>query len=202
MKLHKSLPIALSAIAATLLFSGCETTSEVTAVDPKANQIINADQISPQEWAQAADKLINSLLTSGALDRAPQLPSIMGVSRVVNNTQQQVDTDALVKKLRVALNQSGKVITTTTIGLGGKAEDPLAKEAAEYNAAMGGEKPVTQMPYWTLSGKLLEDRIKSGNNTQVTYTFQLSLTQVKTGLAIWEGEEQISKVAKRPSVGW
>lgn len=202
MNMNKSLPFALAAAASALLFTGCESDSSVKAVDPKANQIINADQISPQEWAQAADKLVNSLLTSGTLDRAPQLPSIMGVSRIVNNTQQQVDTDALVKKIRVALNQTGKVITTTTIGLGGKAEDPLAKEAAEYNAAMNGEKPVTQMPYWTLSGKLLEDRIKSGNNTQITYTFQLSLTQVKTGLAIWEGEEQISKVAKRASVGW
>lgn len=201
MKLTKSLPLALS-LAAASLFTGCETGTSVTAVDPKANNIINASQISPGEWSQAADKLINSLLTSGVLDRAPELPSIMGISRIVNNTQQQVDTDALVKKLRVALNQSGKVITTTTIGLGGKAEDPLAKEAAEYNAAMSGEKVVTKMPYWTLSGKLLEDRISQGNNTQVTYTFQLSLTQVKTGLAMWEADEQIAKVAKRSSVGF
>ncbi|WP_404424925.1 penicillin-binding protein activator LpoB [Nibricoccus sp. IMCC34717] len=200
MKLKSSLPLALVALA--LAFSGCESQQEVKAVDPKANQIINADQISPQEWAQAADKLINNLISSGVLDRAPQLPAIMGVSRIVNNTQQQVDTDALVKKLRVALNQTGKVITTTTVGLGGKAEDPLAKEAAEYAAAMGGEKPVTQMPYWSLSGKLLEDRVKSGASTQITYTFQLTLTQVKTGLGQWEAEEQISKVAKRPGVGW
>jgi uncharacterized protein (TIGR02722 family) len=200
MKHKQYLPLTLSLAAIGLLFTGCAT--EVKQADPKASQIINASQISPQEWAQAADKLINSLLSSGVLDRAPQLPSIMGVSRIINNTQQQVDTDSLVKKLRVALNQTGKVITTTTIGLGGKAEDPLAKEAAEYNAAMSGEKASVTMPYWTLSGKLLEDRVVSGKNTQVTYTFQLSLTQVKTGLAQWEGEEQISKVAKRPGVSW
>ncbi len=199
MKLTSSL-LALSLAGSAVFFSGCEST-EVKAVDPKSTQIINADQISPAEWAQAADKLVNSLIASGVLDKAPEFPSILGVSRVVNNTQQQVDTDALVKKIRVALNQSGKVVTTTTVGLGGKAEDPLAKEAAEYAAAMGGEKPVTKMPYWTLSGKLLEDKIKQGNQTQITYTFQLSLTQVKNGLAMWEAEEQISKVAKRASVG-
>jgi len=200
MKTNSSL-LALAAASLGLLFSGCQT-NEVKQVDAKATQIINADQISPQEWAQAADKLVGSLLTSGILDKAPQQPSIMGISRIINNTQQQVDTDALVKKIRVALSQSGKVITTTTVGLGGKAEDPLAKEAAEYNAAMGGEKTVVQMPYWSLSGKLLEDKIRQGSSTQITYTFQLSLTQVKTGLAMWEADEQISKVAKRSSAGW
>jgi uncharacterized protein (TIGR02722 family) len=183
------------------LFSGCETT-EVTQVDPKANQVISANQISPQEWAQAADKLVSDLLSSGTLERAPEKPAIMGISRIINNTQQQVDIDSLTKKIRVALNQSGKVITTTTLGLGGKVEDPLAKEAAEYNAFMAGEKKATRMPYYTLSGKLLEDRIRNSSNTQVTYTFQLSLTEVRSGLAVWESEQQLSKVAHRNAVGW
>ncbi len=200
MKLTSSL-LVLSALAPLgLMLGGCET--KVTQVDPSANQVINASQISPQEWAQAADKLINSLLTSNVLDHAPEKPAILGISRIVNNTQQQVDTDELTKKIRVALNQTGKVVTTTTVGLGGKVEDPLAKQAAEYNQFMAGQKQVTRMPDYTLSGKLLEDRIRQGDNTQITYTFQLSLTDVRTGLAVWESEQQISKVARRDTLGW
>jgi PBP1b-binding outer membrane lipoprotein LpoB len=120
----------------------------------------------------------------------------------VNNTQQQVDTDSLTKKIRVALNQSGKVITTTTLGLGGKVEDPLAKESAEMAAMMAGQKQVTRLPYYTLSGKVLEDRAQAGKVKQVTYTFQLSLTTVKDGLAVWEEEKQITKQGTRSSVGW
>lgn len=200
MKLTSSILVLSALVPAGLFMAGCETT--VRPVDPRANQVINASQISPQEWAQAADKLINNLLSSNVLDRAPEKPAILGISRIVNNTQQQVDTDELTKKIRVALNNTGKVLTTTTVGLGGKAEDPLAQQAEQYNQFMAGQKQVTRMPDYTLSGKLLEDRISQGNNTQITYTFQLSLTDVRTGLAVWESEQQISKVAHRDTLGW
>ncbi len=198
----RHIAIASAVSAAGFLLAGCETSTQVTPVDPAANNIINSSQISPGEWAQAADKLVANLFASGVLDRAPQKPAIMAVSRIVNDTQEQIDTDSLVKKIRVALNQSGKVLTTTTLGLGGKAEDPLAKEAAEYNQFMAGQKEQSRMPYYTLSGKIIEDRIRRGNNTQVTYTFQLSLTTVSDGLAVWESEQQIAKVAHRPAVSW
>ncbi|OIR07424.1 hypothetical protein GALL_103830 [mine drainage metagenome] len=200
MKLTSSILVLSALVPAGLFLAGCETT--VRPVDPRANQVINASQISPQEWAQAADKLINNLLSSNVLDRAPEKPAILGISRIVNNTQQQVDTDELTKKIRVALNNTGKVLTTTTVGLGGKVEDPLAQQAEQYNQFMAGQKQVTRMPDYTLSGKLLEDRISQGNNTQITYTFQLSLTDVRTGLAVWESEQQISKVAHRDTLGW
>lgn len=200
MKLTSSILVLSALVPAGLFLAGCETT--VRPVDPRANQVINASQISPQEWAQAADKLINNLLSSNVLDRAPEKPAILGISRIVNNTQQQVDTDELTKKIRVALNNTGKVLTTTTVGLGGKVEDPLAQQAEQYNQFMAGQKQVTRMPDYTLSGKLLEDRISQGDNTQITYTFQLSLTDVRTGLAVWESEQQISKVAHRDTLGW
>ena len=69
-----------------------------------------------------------------------------------------------MKKIRVALNQSGKIVTTTTMGLGGNAEDPMAKEAAQMNAMLNGEKQKTTLPYYTLSGKLLEDRARSSSS--------------------------------------
>ena len=191
-----------AALPVSLLFTGCEST-EAKYVDSKGPEtVVSLDQINIQDWTNASDQMISSLLTSGVLERAPEQPAIMAVSRIVNNTQQQVDTDMLTKKIRVALNQSGKVVTTTTIGLGGKAEDPLAKDASDMNAFMSGEKQQTKMPYYTLSGKLLEDRARAGSTRQVTYTFQLSLTEVKSGLAVWEDEKQITKQGKKASVGW
>src|SRR5690606_17263115 len=130
----------------------------------------------------AADKLVSSLLASNVLERAPELPAVMAVSRIRNTTQQQVDIDSLTKKIRVALNQSGKVITTTTLGPDGRVEDPMAAEVGSMQAFMSGEKQKTVLPYYTLSGKLLEDRVSSSGLQQTTYTFQLSLTTVKDGL--------------------
>ncbi len=195
--------LALSAVVtpAALYLAGCETGATYT--DSKGTgTIVSLDQIDIQDWNRAADEMVASLLASGVLERAPEQPAVMAVSRIVNNTMQQVDTDSLTKKIRIELNRSGKTITTTTLGLGGKAEDPLAKEAAEMQAMLGGQKKVTTLPYYTLSGKLLEDRARAGSTRQVTYTFQLSLTTVKDGLAVWEDEKQITKIGKKPSVGF
>jgi penicillin-binding protein activator len=197
--------VASAALAPAVFFiTGCETTSnEAKYVDSKGKDtVVSLDQINIQDWNQAAETMVASLLAGGALERAPSQPAVMAVSRIVNNTQTQIDTDSLTKKIRIALNQSGKVVTTTTLGLGGSAEDPLAKDAGEMATMLSGQKQKTTLPYYTLSGKLLEDRARAGSTRQVTYTFQLSLTTVKDGLAVWEDEKQITKQGKRPSVGF
>lgn len=188
---------------AALFATGCASNQNARYVDSQGPQtIVSLNQINIQDWNNAADKLVASLLASNVLDRAPNLPAVMAVSRIRNNTQQQVDTDSLTKKIRIALNQTGKVVTTTTLGPDGKVEDAMAADVGAMNAFMSGEKQKTTLPYYTLSGKLLEDRASAGSTRQVTYTFQLSLTTVKDGLAVWEGEELITKQGQRASVGW
>ncbi len=189
--------------AAALLATGCATKPEARYIDSKGPEtVVSLNQINIQDWNMAADKLVASLLASNVLERAPELPAVMAVSRIRNNTQQQVDTDSLTKKIRIALNQTGKVVTTTTLGPDGKVEDAMAADVGAMNAFMAGEKQKTILPYYTLSGKLIEDRATSGTTRQVTYTFQLSLTTTSNGLAMWEGEEQITKQGRRSSVGW
>jgi len=201
MKTTRLALLALSAATAAFV-TGCASNNAKYVDSQGPNTIVSLNSINVQDWNTAADKLVSSLLASGVLDRAPELPSIMAISRIRNNTQQQVDTDSLTKKIRIALNQTGKVVTTTTMGPDGKVEDAMAADAGAMGAFMAGQNQVTKLPYYTLSGKLLEDRVKAGTTRQVTYTFQLSLTTVKDGLALWEGEEQITKQGERSSVGW
>ncbi len=202
MKPFPLLALATLGTTAALTFSGCAT-GNAAYVDPKGTQtIVSLNQINIQDWNQAADDLVADLLASGVLERAPELPAVMAVSRITNNTQQQVDTDSLTKKIRIALNQTGKVVTTSTLGYGGRVDDPMAAEVGQMQAFMSGQKQETKLPYYTLSGKLLQDNARAGNTRQVTYTFQLSLTTVRDGLALWEGEKQITKQGQRSTVGW
>lgn len=209
--MNKWIPTFL-VISAAAIFSGCASTNDARYIDPKGTEtIVSLNKINIQDWNQAADLLVADLLSSGVLERAPEQPALMAVSRITNKTTTQTDIDSLTKKIRVALNQSGKVVTTTTQGYGG-AEDPLAvqygkqtDEQAQMDAFMSGEKvksTAPRIPYYTLSGKLLEDKTKSGNVRQVTYTFQMSLTTTQDGIAVWESEQQITKIGKQSTVGW
>ncbi|MGE9291023.1 MAG: penicillin-binding protein activator LpoB [Puniceicoccales bacterium] len=167
------------------------------------NTIVSVDKIDIQDWSRAADQMVQNLLASGVLDRSERQPAVLAVSRIVNNTSEQVDTNLLTKKIRVALNQSGKAVTTTTVGLGGTAEDPLAKDQAAYDSfRTGGDGNPGVQPGYSLSGRLIETYITQGSVKQTTFSFQLSLTEIATGLAVWEDEVDITKQGKKGSVGW
>ena len=189
-------------LIAAASFTGCATDAKY--MNPQGPQtIVSLDQINVQDWAQAANQMVESLLESGVLERAPKQPAVLAISRIVNNTTQQIDTDELTKKIRIALNRSGKTVTTTTYGSGTHVEDPLARQTGEMERYMKDGKPTHMpIPYYSLSGKILENRAQASDTRQITYTFQLSLTEIHTGLAVWEDEVQIMKQGEQNSVGW
>ena len=202
MKLTASSKIVTGlAVGTLLLLTGCETETETRTVDAKGPDVINTSAINSQDWANAADQLLNSLLSSDALNNAPRKPAILAVDRIINNTSLMVDTDLLIKKIRVGLTQTGKVAITNTMGLGERAV--VASEAAELDEMQTGKKAKTLVPDYTLYAKLIQQTDRNSKLTQNTYSFQMSLVQVKTGLTVWEEEKQISKQTKaRPTIGW
>lgn len=85
-----------------LLFGGCATHTRY--VEPTGPRTIVTADINIQDFSYAAEEMINSLLASGALDKTQIQPAMLAMSRIVNNTTQQIDTDLLTKKIRIALN--------------------------------------------------------------------------------------------------
>ena len=188
------------AAAIPLIGAGCATNAHYVQTGGSGN-IVNVGQINIQDYIQAANDMTGKLLASGALDRVATPPAVLAISRIVNNTGQQIDTDLLTKKIRIAILDSGKALTTTTMGLGGTAEDPMAQGLQQENEFKNDTK-TTRTPDFTLSGKIIQLAVRAGGTTQSTYSFQLSLTDSKTGLAVWEGEKEITKQGTRPSVGF
>lgn len=193
--------VSILAAGALLALTGCETPQETRTVDSKGPDLINTSAINTQDWANASDQLLASLLSSDALANAPRTPAVLAVDRIVNNTTLMVDTDLLIKKIRVGLTQTGKIAITNTLGLGERAV--VASEAAELEEMQSGKKAKTLVPDYTLMAKLIQQTDRNSKMAQNTYSFQMSLVQVKTGLTVWEDEKQITKQTKaRPTVGW
>jgi penicillin-binding protein activator len=186
-------------LPAAFVFTGCQS-NQVRVVDSKGPQALTTSGINSQDWSKAADELVASLLTSGALDKAPATPAILAVDRIINNTTINVDTDLLIKKIRVALTQTGKVAITNTMGLGERAV--VASEASELDEMMTGKKAKVVAPHYTLYAKLIQQTDKINSVTQNTYSFQMSLVNVKSGLTVWEEEREIAKQSKKSTVGW
>ena len=194
--------VAASLVTAALL-SGCAT--QTTYVDPGSTRTItNVGELNVQDWNMASEAMVNSLIAkhinSGNLKGSgPDGRAVLAISRIVNSTSLQIDTDLLVKKIRISLLGTGKVVADITAGLGGP-EDPLAAEAKREAQFLGTQK-VAARPDYTLSGKIIENRTRQGNKSESTYVFQMALA-TRDGLAVWEEEKTITKQGKRSAVGW
>jgi hypothetical protein len=193
----------LSVLALAAAVTGCA--NKTTYVDPNSsNLVVSTEGINIQDFAQAAEAMAQSLIannisTGNLKSGVPGEPALIAISRIQNNTGQQLDTDQLVKKIRIDLLRTGKVYTSSTIAYGG-AQDPLAADLQKADQLLG-QKAAGRLPDYTLSGKIIEDRASAGRTKQTSYIFQLSLSS-RAGIAVWEDEKIVTKQGKRNSVGF
>lgn len=188
-----------------VFLSGCASTA--TYVEPGSDKgIVSVDQINSQDWINAAERLTNSLLQSGVLNRDDGKRFVLMIGRVRNRTTEHIDTDDLIKKIRISLNKSGKVLITTAVGAGGP-EDASSQQVRQLRASREFNQSTVigegQMiaPDYSLTGKISQSIRRSGRAKQSDYRFELTLTDLRTGLAFWEEEHPISKKGKRGSIG-
>ncbi len=192
--------IIISLFCATLL-AACA--GKTTVVDTSSREAMAGMQavmgLEYRDFEKAAMEAVESMLSSGAVSKPDGGRYVLAVSRITNDTMQRIDTDQLVKKIRTQLLQSGKVVVTTAVGLNG-AEDPMVMKArqlrksGEVNQNTVAQTGKIIAPDLSLSGKIIQKNISLGRNkTRVEYYVQLTLSEIETGLAFWEGETPIIK---------
>lgn len=183
--------------AISCFFIGCETLPQ--RVDVRNDQGHTTMALDYRDFAEAAREAIQGMTESGCLNRPAGKPRyVLAISRIKNDTVINVDPDQLIKKIRIALMQTGKVSVTTAYKLGG-AEDELVEGLKEET----GADDATVLPDISLSGKIIGTQHKYDNSTQqLEYYLQLTLTDLKSGLSIWEGETPVVKRGSSSTVAW
>lgn len=196
--------------AAAVLVAGCRTTPVYLDTDrpspqPGETTTLGLDY---RDFEYAAEQAVASFLSS-PLSRKPgsTAPWVMAISRMINDTTLNIDTDQLVKKIRVDLLNSGRVIVTTAVGLEGP-EDPLSAQTRElqdselFNQDTVAQDGTMVAPELSLSGKIIQRANVIDGKQQVDYYFQLTMTNIATGLAYWEFEQVIAKLGDNQSFSW
>jgi uncharacterized protein (TIGR02722 family) len=196
-----------SVMVAIFLLAGCKTTTTQN-VNMNTGRSVAVKGLNHQDFQTAAKDSVDSMLKFGVLNKPDGSRYILAISDIINDTMQRIDTDQLIKKIRVALLQSGKVVVTTAVGANG-AEDKMSMGARklrindEFNQKTVAAKGRMIAPDMSLSGKIIQKNIRiSKDEEQMEYYFQLSLTDINTGLAVWEGETVLGKRTSSKSVGW
>lgn len=202
-------------LAGLLFLTACATPTHVVnvpsstaSVSPYANQGETTLGLDYRDFQYASEKAVESFLAS-PLSRKPNsnAPWIMAISRIINDTTLNIDTSQLIKKIRIELLNSGRVVVTTAVGAGG-AEESLVSDVRElleselFNQSTVAKQGTVIAPDIGLSGKIIQRTIMVNKKQQVEYYFQLTMTNLETGLAYWEFEEVIAKQGGNKSYSW
>lgn len=164
--------------------------------------LVNLDKINAQDFSRAANQLVADLLASGSLDEAPSQPVILHIGVIRNDTQTYFDTDLLLQGMKRDLLASKRIRISTTSGPRQKISDSYAKSVrAELGA--GGDSQITRpRPYFSLSGKIIEETSRVEKVTQKDFYFLLTLTELNGGTGVWFGRELITKQGRRGAIGF
>jgi uncharacterized protein (TIGR02722 family) len=188
--------------------AGCAAPQPATQlISPRTDQSGYGMGLDARDFSSAAQAAVQKLLNSSAVDRPGGGRYVVVISRVTNDTMQRIDTDLLIKKIRIALLNSGKAAVTTAISENGPEDDMTMRsrelrQSAEFNQRNVAGLHEAAAPDLSLSGKIIQSNSVVDNGQRVDYSFQLSLTDLHTGVAIWEDEEPISKLGTNPTVAW
>ena len=189
-----------------MLICSCGTSPK--RIDPAGeNTMITKHDINVKDWQIAAGKCINSLLESEVLDRNDGRKTIIMVSKVRNNTLEHINTRILTDKIRRAVLKSGKAVTTTAVS-GGGPEDTSTRDVRDLkNDEMFHPKTVQKngtaiAPDMSLAGAIVQQKTKYGRTEESYFFFHMTLTDLKTGLALWEDNVEIVKQGKKAFLGY
>lgn len=197
--------ILLASSLSMMLFTGCTTSTQYVGPDTKKESPITMG-IDRKDFEKAAGDMIDSLLSSGALAKKGGGRYIVMISDIVNDTTQRIDTKMLTKKIRIAMLNSGQAVITTAVGneRDDKAQDVRKLRGnKEFKQNTIAKTNSLYAPEMSLSGDILQRAAKTDDGDQlVEYYFQLTLTEIESGLAFWEEETVVGKLGSNDSVTW
>lgn len=204
--MNKKIISLIGITSAALLLTACG--SSVKRIDATGNEgLVTVGEVNFKDWQIAAEQGINSLLESGVLNRSDGRKTILMISTIKNSTTQHINTRILTDKIRRAVLRSGKALTTTAIG-GNGPDDMASKQVRRleeddmFNQSTVQKRGTAIAPDMSFSGEIVQQTNSQGRMRESYFFFHMALTDLVTGLAIWEDNVEIAKQGKKALTGW
>lgn len=201
MKTMRILVTVFSSISVLGFLAGCGPKAFTKGDYDKNVEAENTldDQWSETDMQKMVQKLVGNLTNHRSISTSKRPPVIM-VTNLQNKTSEHIDTQSVMDMVRVELTNSGRVAFV----------DKEAREdvAAEYeyqgenmDAATKKTKGGQTGADYILNGRLDSITKEVGSDKTVYYKVTLNLTNLKTNLVEWTGQDQLRKLFKKKRIG-
>ena len=198
----KRLFTILSPACLAAALSGCG--SDAHYIEPGGPEaLITVSAVDTAEWKRVAGEAAQSLVASGALKRTDGMEPVVMIGRVRNYTLLHLETGLLTNQRRQAILTSGQARVSSAVGYGGNLDRSVRRiRAAEsdelFNPATVVRRGTVVAPNFSLAGMIIQHNTVVGRTEESYYMFHLTLTDLKTGIAVWEKNIDFAKQATRP----
>lgn len=198
-----------------LLLVGCGHGAQRIDTSSQDGRVISMKQVSPVDFNEAADGAIQRMLSSRNFsnyirkydqETNGDMPLLM-LGKIVNNTTHTIDMPLLTEKIAQALMESEMVQVTTAAAGEGQLRDDSSVQLrdlqydANFDQSSVLQGGTLKSPNLTLSGAIIEQKVTQERTTELVYTFSLTLTDNRTGIAVWKGNQEIGRQEKASIFG-
>lgn len=194
--------IMFPAFLAALALTGCG--SDAHYIEPGGPEaLITVSAVDPAEWRRVAGEAAQSLVASGALKRTDGMEPVVMIGRIRNYTLLHLETGLLTNQMRQAILASGQAKVTSAAGYGGNLDRAVRRIRERENDDLFNQSTVVKRgtvvaPNFSLAGMIIQQNTVSGRTEESYYMFHLTLTDLRTGIAVWEKNVDFAKQATRP----
>jgi uncharacterized protein (TIGR02722 family) len=189
---------------ATLFVFGCEE-DQIERIDTRNDEGREVLDLDYRDFELAAAEMARSMISSGALNKKDGSRYVVATSYIENITPRRIDTDQLMAKIEEELFNSSQVVITSAVG-GRSSVDKMVHDirdvrdseySEEFKSESLMEKEQLIAPELSISGKIFQNSLSyDKERVQREYYFQLKLTELASGLRLWQKEVLIGKRGK------
>lgn len=165
-----------------------------------------------QAYAIDAQERLNDAAAKGekitAREKLNSMKPLLMLSSIKNYTDEHIDSKLLTEKLRTILFNSGKVRFTTYAAGSGQDIDEASADARQLKYDPNVKKSTIMKKNsvnaydLSLSGSIIKQTAKDGRARELSYTFNLTLTDSATGEGVWTCNKEIKRQHTQGVFGW
>ena len=166
--------------------------------DVRATNLLD-DRWSETDMQKVVKKLVNQMAQSWVLKKSGPPPVVM-VTRLQNKTSEHIDTQSIMDMVRVEISQKASVRFVDKA-----ARSDVAKEYKYQNSGVVSSKSKKFGGSQVGADLIINGRLDSivqqvGRRKTVYYKITLNLTNLKTNIIEWTGQDQIRKRYRKPLI--
>jgi uncharacterized protein (TIGR02722 family) len=190
-------------ISSAMLVNGCSSNPTVTYVNPNTVDTTSIG-FNSTDLQTTAKSMVDQMLSFPPIIQLTQNSTpVLFVDTLTNSTSDFIDTQAITDTITTELIQSGKFqfVDMTKVN--------TIKNQLNYQNKSGMVNPATAAKLgqqigaqYMLYGDIASINAMNSNQQSLYYQITMKLLNVQTGIIVWQGQQQIRKVAQRSTFGW